>query len=76
MISRSDEEAWARVWAEMNDAELEDALRRYLWLAANTPNNHASRVQQLITEAQRRGKPEMVERIQAWVKRTPAKVLS
>jgi hypothetical protein len=57
----------------MTEAELEDALRRYLWLAANTPNTHASRVQQLITEAQRRGKPEMVERVQEWVREHPLK---
>lgn len=57
-----DDQEWTRVWAGMTDAELQDRLRDYLWLAANTPNGHANRIKQLIAEADRRGKPEMVER--------------
>jgi hypothetical protein len=51
----------ARVWAEFDDARLESALFEYLWLAVNTPNSHANRIGQLIAEAERRGKPELVE---------------
>jgi hypothetical protein len=46
----------------MTDAELEDRLFTYRWLSLHTPNAHASRVAQLVQEAERRGKPEMVER--------------
>jgi hypothetical protein len=66
-MTTSDERAWARGWAEMTDAELQDALNRYLWLAANTANPHAHRIQQLVSECQNRGKPHMVERAQHWV---------
>jgi hypothetical protein len=43
-----------------------------LWLARNTPNAHANRVAQLIEEAERRGKPDMVERARARVETTSA----
>jgi hypothetical protein len=63
---------WKQVWAEMTDVELEDRLKTdseledhlfaYLWLSLPTPNAHAGRVAQLIKKAERRGKPEIVER--------------
>jgi hypothetical protein len=65
-------DGWKRVWAEITDAELEDRLFTYLWLARNTINPHANRVAQLIEEAERRGKPEMVERARARVETTSA----
>ena len=55
-------DGWKQVWAEMTDAELEDHLFTYLWLSLHTLNKHASRVAQLIQEAEQREKPEMVER--------------
>jgi hypothetical protein len=63
----SDDEQWARVWAEMSEPELRDTLRSYMWLAANTPNDHAGRIQQLKAECERRGKADLVESVQAWV---------
>jgi hypothetical protein len=55
----------------MTDSELEDRLFKYLWLALNTINPHAGRVAQLIQEAERRGKPEMVERTRMKAVATP-----
>ena len=51
-----DDGCWKQVWAEMTDAELEDRLFTYLWLAHNSINPHDDRVAQLIQEAERRGK--------------------
>lgn len=61
------DDRWAQVWAEMTDDELLDRLRDYLWLAANTPNAHASRIGQLQHEATRRGRPELVDAARNWV---------
>jgi hypothetical protein len=55
-------ELWKQVWAEMTDSELADRLFTYLWLSLHTPNAHASRIAQLIQEAERRGQVVMVER--------------
>jgi hypothetical protein len=56
------DDGWKQVWAEMTDAELEDRLFTYLWLALHTPNAHAGRVAQLIEQAERPGQAGMVER--------------
>jgi hypothetical protein len=53
----------------MADPELEETLRDYLWLAANTPNSHADRVEQLLAECRRRCRPEIVERARARVEK-------
>jgi hypothetical protein len=37
-----------RVWAEMTDAELEDRLFTYLWLALHTPNVHTATACRLV----------------------------
>ena len=57
-----DDGCWRHVWAEMTDSELEDRLFTYLWLSLHTPNAHASRVAQLIQEAERRRQIGMVKR--------------
>jgi hypothetical protein len=44
----------------MTDSEIEESLRNYLWLAANTPNSHANRIDQLLEECRRHAKPEIV----------------
>jgi hypothetical protein len=53
----------------MTDAEIEHSLRYYLWLAANTPNSHAGRIDQLLAECGRRGKPDILERARARVEK-------
>ena len=50
------------------------AQRHYLFLAANGPNRHAGRIAQLVAEANKRGKVEMVDEAMQWVKsHEPAK---
>ena len=55
----------------MTDAELEGHLFTYLRLSLHTLNKHASRVAQLIQEAEQRGKPEMVEKACMKAEATP-----
>ena len=66
-----DDDGWQQVWAEMTDSGLEDHLFTYLWFSLHTQNKHASGVAQLIQEAERRGKPEMVERARMKAEATP-----
>ena len=62
------DDGWPRVWAEMSDEELRDRLRHYLFLASNGPLQHAKRIAQLVAEAGKRGKAEMVDEAMQWVK--------
>jgi hypothetical protein len=62
------DDGWPKVWAEMSDEELRDRLRHYLFLAANGPLQHAKRIAQLVAEAEKRGKAEMVDEAMLWVK--------
>jgi hypothetical protein len=62
------DDGWPRVWAEMSDEELWDRLRHYLFLAANSPLKHEKRIAQLVAEADKRGKAEMVDEAMEWVK--------
>jgi hypothetical protein len=66
-----DDACWKQVWAEMTDPKLEERLLTYLWLSLHTPNGHAGRIAQLIQEAERRGKPEMVEMAHMKAETTP-----
>lgn len=54
----------------MNDEEPRDRLRDYdyLFLAANGPNPHPKRIAQLVAEAERRGRAEMVNEVREWVR--------
>jgi class 3 adenylate cyclase len=61
-------DGWPRVWAEMSDEDLRDQLRHYLFLAADGPNRHAGRIVQLVPEADRCGKAQMVDEAMQWVK--------
>jgi hypothetical protein len=68
------DDGWPKVWVEMTDEELRDRLRHYLFLAANSPLKHAKRIAQLVAEADKRGKAEMVNEAMQWVKsHEPAK---
>jgi hypothetical protein len=60
------DDGWPRVWAGMSDEELQDRLRHYLFLA-NGPNRHARRIVQLVAEAGRRGKAQMLDEAMQWV---------
>ena len=63
-------DGWPEVWEDLTDDALEETLQDYVWLAANTPNDHRTRVAQLRHEAERRGKPEIIELAIAWLDRT------
>ncbi len=52
---------WARKWDQMSDKDLESAARYYIWLAQNFPELRSPRLDEVIAEATRRGKPEIVE---------------
>jgi hypothetical protein len=65
------DDGWKAVWSQLTDAELEDRLFTYLWLAKHTPNACAGRVAQLIEEAERRGQSEMVARARLRGETTP-----
>jgi hypothetical protein len=70
-VEMDTDDGWPKVWTEMTDEEL---LRHYLFLAANGPNQHAKRIAQLVAEADKRGKAEMVDEAMQWVKsHEPAK---
>ena len=62
------DDGWPKVWAEMSDEELRDRLRHFLFLAANSPLQHAKRIAQLVAEADKRGKADMVDEARQWVK--------
>jgi hypothetical protein len=62
------DDGWPKVWVEMSDEELRDRLRHYLFLAANSPLKHEIRIAQLVAEADKRGKAEMVDEARQWVK--------
>jgi hypothetical protein len=52
----------------MSDEELRDRLHHYLFLAANGTNQHAKRIAQLVAEADRCGRTEMVAEAREWVR--------
>ena len=52
----------------MTGVELRDRLWHYLFLAANSPLKHANRIAQLVAEADKGGKAEIVEEAMQWAK--------
>ena len=58
---------WDSVWSELSDESLEQRLCHYFWLSTLAPNIYQSRLALLVAEVERRGKPEIVEKIKAWV---------
>jgi len=50
-----------RQWSQMSDDDLRHAARYYLWLAETYPDLHTERLQEVIAEANRRGKPEILQ---------------
>ena len=61
--------SWAS-WVHMSDHDLENAARYYLWLSINFPDLHTERLREIIAEAERRGKPEILNQARASVART------
>jgi hypothetical protein len=61
-------DAWFQVWTALTDDSLEDRLRRYYWLSTKAPSIYKLGFGLLVVaEAERRGKPELVEQAKAWV---------
>jgi hypothetical protein len=56
----------------MNDHELESAARYYLWLATNFPDLQNHRLNEIIAEVSRRGKPEILEQAKASIHKAQA----
>jgi len=48
-------------WSQLSDEDLRHAARYYLWLAEAYPDLHTERLQEVITEVNRRGKPEILQ---------------
>jgi hypothetical protein len=48
-------------WNQLSDEELRHAARYYLWLAEAYPDLHTERLQEVIAEANRRGKPQILQ---------------
>lgn len=57
--------AEAHNWGQMSDGDLESAARYYLWLVRAFPDLPSHRLDEIITEANRRGKPEILSHAKA-----------
>jgi hypothetical protein len=53
---------WRQVWAGMSDQELEDAARDYFWLSEHIPPCLGNRIEEIIAETSRRGRPDILQR--------------
>jgi hypothetical protein len=60
--------AEAHNWVQMNDSDLESAARYYLWLMQQFPNLPNHRLDEIVAEAGRRGKPEILSRAKASIR--------
>jgi hypothetical protein len=67
--SLANPDGWFLAWMALSDDSLKDRLRRYYWLSTNAPNIYKAGFGLLVAEAERRGKPEIVEEAKAWVTR-------
>ena len=61
------EDDWLPVWSALSDESLEQRLRHYLWIEKSAPRISLGRADQLKAEAERRGKPEIIERAVQWL---------
>lgn len=60
---------WQSVWAALTDDGLENRLRRYYWLTILSPHVYLARFLGLMREAERRGKPQIVEKAEEWMEK-------
>ncbi|GEM_PF-3147271 len=60
-------DATLSIWAALSDSALEHRLRHYLWQQNTGSGRYHGRVGQLAAEAERRGKPEIVQKAKDWV---------
>ena len=52
---------WAARWAALTDAQLEKAACDYIWFSRVSPKSNTDRRDEIIAEAERRGKPEILQ---------------
>ena len=71
-IRRMSRKHWTQNWGQMSDTDLESAARYYFWLATNFPELHKDRLDEIILEARRRGKPEILEQAKASIHKAQA----
>lgn len=57
--------AGAHNWVQMSDKDLENAARYYLWLVRQFPNLPNHRLDEIVAEVNRRGKPEILSHAKA-----------
>jgi hypothetical protein len=67
------DDGWRKIWVKLSDEELRDRLQYIVFLALNSgplgPQRYSKVLDQLVDEADRRGKREMVYEAMPWVKR-------
>ena len=55
-------------WIQMSDTDLESAARYYLWLMSQFPDLPNQRLDEIVAEASRRGKPEILSQAKASIR--------
>jgi len=58
---------WKPVWATLSDESLEHRLRHYYWLTTMEPDIYITLYAQLVAEAKRRDRLEIVVKAKEWV---------
>jgi hypothetical protein len=61
--------AGAHNWVQMSDTDLESAARYYLWLMTQFPDLPNQRLDEIVAEAGRRGKPEILSQAKASIRK-------
>lgn len=56
----------------MSDTDLESAARYYLWLMQQFPDLPNQRLDEIVAEAERRGKPEILRQAKASIRNKQA----
>ena len=64
-ISQMPGTAGAHDWGQMSDKDLESAARYYLWLMRQFPDLPNHRLDEIVAEVRRRGKPEILRHARA-----------
>ena len=65
-------DVWTRIWAKMTDEQLEAVLNDYLWLQTKFEQARMIRIEQIIEEAGRRGKVDLMDRARRAIRRMAA----
>lgn len=63
---------WVQKWDQMSDSDLEAAARYYFWIETNFPQMDNHRLEEIVAEAGRRGKPEILSKARASLRKDGA----